>query len=101
MLTDIVIPGMNGLDLAARIKQEQPQAKILYMSGYSETAVHQVGSGVGTHEPLIKKPCADGGLGRRVHQVLSSTGPATRPDRSDLGMPGRAARVRDRPARHM
>ena len=39
MLTDVVMPEMNGLELADRLKSIQPTLKCLYMSGYSADAI--------------------------------------------------------------
>jgi PAS domain S-box-containing protein len=39
MLTDVVMPGMNGLDLARRLVQRRPGLKVMFMSGYSDSAV--------------------------------------------------------------
>ncbi len=39
VLTDIVLPGMNGVELYKKIKEYQPGAKVIYMSGYSEKAL--------------------------------------------------------------
>jgi len=39
LLSDIVMPGMNGIDLALKIQQLQPQLKTVFMSGYAEVAV--------------------------------------------------------------
>ncbi len=36
LLTDVVMPGMSGYDLAARVIEKYPRAAVIYMSGYSE-----------------------------------------------------------------
>jgi DNA-binding NtrC family response regulator len=41
LLSDVVMPGMNGLDLARRVQQIQPQLTTVFMSGYAEGAVLQ------------------------------------------------------------
>ena len=35
LITDVIMPGMNGSDLARKIKESHPQIGVLYMSGYS------------------------------------------------------------------
>ena len=39
LLSDVVMPGMNGLDLARRIQMMQPRLTTVFMSGYTETAM--------------------------------------------------------------
>src|ERR1017187_7200228 len=39
LLTDITMPGMNGLELAAELRQRYPDMRVLYMSGYSLSPV--------------------------------------------------------------
>lgn len=52
LLTDVIMPKMNGKDLAKQIKNLRPETKILYMSGYADTAF-----GAQTAIPnLISKP---------------------------------------------
>jgi PAS domain S-box-containing protein len=39
LLTDVIMPGMTGLALAARLSSERPQIRVIYMSGYTSQAV--------------------------------------------------------------
>jgi len=43
LLTDVIMTGMNGQELAARLSAAHPAVKILYMSGYTENAINQKG----------------------------------------------------------
>jgi DNA-binding NtrC family response regulator len=53
LLTDIVMPGMTGADLGARLLGEKPSLKVLYMSGYLPTEIaHEQLSG----HPFLRKP---------------------------------------------
>jgi CheY-like chemotaxis protein len=53
VLTDLVMPGMNGRELAAQIKSRHPEIRVLFTTGYfSGTPTPVLGSG----EPLLKKP---------------------------------------------
>jgi PAS domain S-box-containing protein len=82
MLTDLIMPGMRGWELAARFKSSRPQTAVLYMSGYSEEAVlGQHGANV-TREALIAKPFTDEALLERVCQALSATGSGPRRPRT-------------------
>ncbi len=70
-ITDIVMPGMNGRDLAAKLKELNPELKSLYMSGYTADVIAHHGileSGVN----YIQKPFSLQELAFRVRQVLDS-----------------------------
>jgi DNA-binding NtrC family response regulator len=43
IVTDIVLTDMNGRAMAARVRQDHPEARILYMSGYTDEAIVQHG----------------------------------------------------------
>ena len=93
MLTDLIMPGMRGWELAARFKTTRPETRVLYMSGYSEEAVlGQHGAKV-AREALIAKPFTDEALLERVRRAMSPTGPAPRGPRalSHAQSPGDAA----------
>jgi CheY-like chemotaxis protein len=69
LLTDVVMPGMNGRVLAEQLLPRQPGMKVLYVSGYTDSFI--AGHGVletGTH--LLHKPFTDEVLIRKVRQVL-------------------------------
>ncbi len=70
LLTDVVLPGMNGRQLAEEMTKRQPALRVIYMTGYSRNAIiHQ-----GRLDPgieLLQKPLNSSELARKVHQVLS------------------------------
>ena len=75
VLTDVVMPRMSGRDLAHRVLTSHPEAKVLFMSGYTDDAVVQ--HGVQTQEvSLLRKPFTPYALAARVREVLD--GSATR-----------------------
>jgi signal transduction histidine kinase/CheY-like chemotaxis protein len=69
MLTDTVMPGMGGPELAARIGGTRPETRILYMSGYADDAVLRHGILEGG-SAFLQKPFTAGVLTRRVRDVL-------------------------------
>jgi two-component system cell cycle sensor histidine kinase/response regulator CckA len=72
LLTDIVMPRMNGQDLAEQLIQTRPRIQILFMSGHtSRSRDHQDLLENGT--PLIHKPFSLEGLARKVREVLDAS----------------------------
>jgi PAS domain S-box-containing protein len=69
LLTDVVMPGMSGLELAERLKPERPKMKVLYVSGYTADAVTRRGMSDPT-TAFLQKPFAPGALVRKVREVL-------------------------------
>lgn len=69
VLTDVIMPGMNGREVATRVQAKRPRVKVIYTSGYAEdTIIHQ-----GALDPSIvflPKPFALNELARRVREVL-------------------------------
>jgi two-component system cell cycle sensor histidine kinase/response regulator CckA len=72
LLTDVVMPGLSGPNLAARLLQQNPRLRVLYMSGYSEEAVAAHGTFWGG-VPLLQKPFTANQLAERVRIALDST----------------------------
>jgi PAS domain S-box-containing protein len=69
LLTDIVMPGINGRDLGKRAQEIRPDLKVLYMTGYSRNAVvHQGRLDEGVN--LLQKPVSQAELAHRVRLVL-------------------------------
>lgn len=72
LLTDVVMPGMNGRVLAEQLSRRQPGLKVLYMSGYTDAFI--AGHGVleqGIH--LLHKPFTEDALIRKVREVIDGS----------------------------
>ncbi len=70
LLTDVVMPGLNGLELAQRVMAERPQMHVLFMSGYADNAVVQRDV-IDAGRPFLQKPFAPDRLLARVRAVLA------------------------------
>ena len=69
LLTDVILPGQNGRELANEIKKRQPGSKVLFMTGYSRNAiVHQGRLDVGVD--LIQKPLTQLALASKIRELL-------------------------------
>ncbi len=73
ILSDIIMPGMNGLELVKRLTEKDPSLRCLYMSGYTANAVvHQGVLDEGVH--FIQKPFSLQALAAAVRKALDSDG---------------------------
>ena len=69
MLTDVVMPGMNGRELTKCLASRHPEMKVLYMSGYTDDAiVHHGVLDKGLH--FLQKPFNLEDLLKKVREVL-------------------------------
>jgi PAS domain S-box-containing protein len=69
LLTDMVMPGINGLDLAGRIRAIHPETRVLLVSGYSEVLTAEGKLEAGFH--YLQKPYTPESLTRTVERILS------------------------------
>jgi DNA-binding NtrC family response regulator len=70
LLTDVVLPGQSGPELAALLQARQPSLRVIYMSGYTEDAIVHLGvlqPGIA----FLQKPFTADLLGRKIREVLS------------------------------
>lgn len=71
LLTDVIMPGMNGRELATHVIKLLPDVRVLYMSGYTENAVGHDGT-LDAGINLLQKPFSLPALKDRVREVLDS-----------------------------
>jgi len=69
MLTDVIMPGMNGRELADRVAELRPRTKIVYMSGYTDRVMGIDGELDDTVE-YLQKPFTAAQLSATVYRVL-------------------------------
>ncbi len=71
LLTDTIMPGMNGPELAKRVQSIRPEIKVLFMSGYTDKVI----SCTAALEPgtaFLQKPFTPQTLTQKVHEVLNA-----------------------------
>jgi PAS domain S-box-containing protein len=71
LLTDVVMPGMSGLELAKDLRRTRPDLKILFMSGYTDQALENHGV-FDTEAQFLQKPFTTDSLLRKVRAVLGA-----------------------------
>ena len=69
LITDVVMPGLNGPQLATRLCASQPQMKVLFMSGYADDVI------AGDETPAVdvaflQKPFSTRSLGRKIEELF-------------------------------
>jgi DNA-binding NtrC family response regulator len=72
LLTDVIMPGKTGPELASRLKSLHPQMKVLFMSGYSDLETARK-AGLASEGEYLQKPFLPNVLAKRVRDIL---GPA-------------------------
>jgi CheY-like chemotaxis protein len=71
LVTDVIMPGLSGPNLAARLMHQNPKLRVLYVSGYSDEASAAHGAFLG-RVPLLQKPFTPSKLAERIRAILDS-----------------------------
>jgi DNA-binding NtrC family response regulator len=75
LLTDVIMPGISGRELAKRILGRNPAVRVLYMSGYTYNVIAQGGT-LERGVAFLQKPFAPSALVEKVREVLDAVVPA-------------------------
>lgn len=68
VLCDVVMPGISGVKIYSKIKQNRPDIKVLYMSGYNKEVISKYG--INEEMDLIQKPFTIETLSKKIREVL-------------------------------
>lgn len=92
LLTDVVMPGMNGRELAQHLSVIKPNLRVLFMSGYLDDIC--VNRGMDPHRTtFLQKPFTPDVLLRTVRALLDSSAPGTGPSREPPSPSGAFPRI--------
>ncbi len=72
LLTDVIMPGMSGREVAGRLLDLRPETRVLFMSGYTDDAIVHQGV-LDEAANFIQKPFAPDSLARKVRVVLDQS----------------------------
>lgn len=67
LVTDVIMPGMHGCDLAMRIRQHRPGLKVLYITGYADTDLS-----IDERTGVLEKPFTPDALLRKIREILDT-----------------------------
>ena len=93
LLTDVMMPEVNGRALAERLGEIAPDMRVLFMSGYSDEAVHRHGM-LGEHAAFLEKPFTERAWPARSARSSTRTRPSPQGDGTVAHLGGAQRRPR-------
>jgi CheY-like chemotaxis protein len=70
MVTDVIMPGMSGRDLAERLLQVRPEIYVLYMSGYTADKALVSHEAAGEQTLFLQKPFTPRDFSQKIREIL-------------------------------
>ena len=71
LLTDVLMPDMNGYELAEKLMSRRPETKILFMTGYRDKVLLESTGRALEEAPLIRKPFTAFNLVAKIEEILN------------------------------
>jgi two-component system cell cycle sensor histidine kinase/response regulator CckA len=78
LITDVVMPGMNGMQVAETLRQSRPDMKVIFISGYADNAIVQQDM-IDRKLILIQKPLTPSVLAAKVREVMDKKNDLEKP----------------------
>lgn len=71
VISDVILPGMNGGELVKELLKIRPTLKVLFVSGYTDNVIHDA---LSAGAAFLQKPVSRDALAKKVREVLGSSG---------------------------
>jgi len=77
LVSDVLMPGRNGYDLADALMAVRPDTKVLFMSDYRDKVLNESTGRASSEAPLLRKPFTQYALVSKVQELLDAQSPDT------------------------
>jgi PAS domain S-box-containing protein len=98
LLTDVILPQMNGIELAGRVERQYPGLRVLFISGYPDQ-IEAAEQSLDERHDFLAKPFAVAELIRRVHRLLERPSASRYQSANDVVRPFSLGQGKNRPRR--
>lgn len=78
LITDIMMPGMNGIELAGKLRQKDPQMPVIFITGYAGEWSAELYMMDNDRTVVLKKPFPGSQLAETINQLLNTDNPENR-----------------------